>query len=123
MMPNWKLGPSSSRRRQRRLARWRSWHCPPPSPSPPLVFTAAPLEHHWFFRVKSDKAAGEERWKPFSMADSMAIEDVFGASPDSKEVISADGGRYDVCIADRTKNAVYWKEEPLPIRRCSWFYK
>ena len=90
---------------------------------PPLVFTATPLEHHWFYQVRQPDAKLEERWKPFSMIDSMAIEDIFGINAESKEVVAADGGRYDVSLAERTKTAVYWKEEPISIRRCSWFYK
>lgn len=34
-----------------------------------------------------------------------------------------DGGRYDVLIDERQRNAVYWKEEPCEVRRCSWFYR
>ncbi len=35
-----------------------------------------------------------------------------------------EGGRYDVCLPERTMSAVYWREgRPTEIRRCSWFYK
>ena len=39
------------------------------------------------------------------------------------EVISTDGGRYDVELGHRVRRAVYWEEEPVVIQRCSWFYK
>ena len=39
------------------------------------------------------------------------------------EVVSTDGGRYDVEIGRRLRQAVYWEEEPVVIQRCSWFYK
>ena len=65
-------------------------------------------------------------WKPFSMIDSVAIEDAFvsGLHNAESEPIPTDGGRYDVDILNRTKSAVYWSEhEAAPIRRCSWFYQ
>ena len=37
--------------------------------------------------------------------------------------IPTDGGRYDVNIAQRVKKAVYWDDDPSPVRRCTWFYK
>lgn len=44
--------------------------------------------------------------------------------PDPENVtIRTDGGRYDVQLYDRLRNAVYWEEEPAEVRRCSWFYK
>ena len=39
------------------------------------------------------------------------------------EVVSTDGGRYDVELGRRLRRAVYWEEEPVVIQRCSWFYK
>lgn len=38
-------------------------------------------------------------------------------------IISTDGGRYDVDIAERTRTAVYWEEQPTQVRRSSWFYR
>lgn len=38
-------------------------------------------------------------------------------------IVRTDGGRYDVQLYDRMRTAVYWEEEPVEIRRCSWFYK
>ena len=67
--------------------------------------------------------AKEEVWKPFSMIDSVAIEDAFEGG-DSDTPVPTEGGRFDVSIKDRTKNAVFWKDDfPCPIRRCSWFYQ
>ena len=37
--------------------------------------------------------------------------------------ILTNGGRYDVNVAKRSRTPVYWKEEPLSVMRCSWFYK
>ena len=34
-----------------------------------------------------------------------------------------EGGRYDVDIIERTRQAVYWEEVTPKVRRCSWFYK
>ena len=57
------------------------------------------------------------------MVDSTQIEDAYGVSSSSNESVSVDGGRFDVNISQRIKTAVYWVEDPIPIRRCSWFYK
>lgn len=40
-----------------------------------------------------------------------------------KEVVTTDGGRFDVNIPQRTRTAVYWTAEVNEVRRCSWFYK
>ena len=56
------------------------------------------------------------------MIDSVAIEDAFES--DGSDLVPTHGGRFDVCIKERTKSAVFWKEDaPYPIRRCSWFYQ
>ena len=109
------------------------------------------MAYHWFYRKCSEDAAGIatnssekaeaplsaptsmqfpfgqprrlEVWKPFTMVDSTRIEDAYGISSSSCESVSVDGGRYDVNISQRIKTAVYWVEDPLPIRRCSWFHK
>ena len=79
------------------------------------------------------------------MIDSVAIEDVFLMDPNgtthcnlpqlinkscvlfhhpAKEPIPVEGGRFDVSLPDRTKSAVYWREDrPSRIRRCSWFFR
>ena len=38
-------------------------------------------------------------------------------------IVSTDGGRYDVNLAERLRYAVYWEEEPVVVKRCSWFFK
>jgi hypothetical protein len=53
----------------------------------------------------------QEVWKPFTMIDSVAIEEVFSLQPNTSVPIPTDGGRYDVNIGDRTKTTVYWKDE------------
>ena len=105
------------------------------------------MAFHWFYRKSSEDTTGSatnssekaegasqlqfpfgqprklEVWKPFTMIDSTRIEDAYGMGSSSNESVSVDGGRYDVNISQRTKIAIYWAEEPIPIRRCSWFYK
>ena len=105
------------------------------------------MAFHWFYRKSSEDTTGSatnsseeaeavsqlqfpfgqprklEVWKPFTMVDSTRIEDAYGMGSSSSESVSVDGGRYDVNISQRTKIAIYWVEDPIPIRRCSWFYK
>ena len=47
----------------------------------------------------------QEVWKPFSMIDSVAIEDAFVSEhhKSDAELIPTDGGRYDVNIGERAK--------------------
>ena len=69
-------------------------------PGPPLAGMNVPLSnpiensddlaHHWFFRVM---VGGQEQWKPFTMIDSVAIEDVYETNPQATEPIPTDGGR------------------------------
>lgn len=40
-----------------------------------------------------------------------------------KDVVTTDGGRFDVNIIERKRIAVYWTAESNEVRRCSWFYK
>lgn len=40
-----------------------------------------------------------------------------------REIVTTDGGRFDVNIPQRTRAAVYWTAENAEVRRCSWFYK
>lgn len=40
-----------------------------------------------------------------------------------KDVVTTDGGRFDVNIPERHRTAVYWAAEVNEVRRCSWFYK
>ena len=44
---------------------------------------------------------GQVQWKPFSMIDSVAIEDIFTMNPMASELVPTDGGRYDVSIPHR----------------------
>lgn len=39
------------------------------------------------------------------------------------DVISTNGGRYDVSLSQRSRKSVFWDEPPSLIRRCTWFYK
>ena len=81
------------------------------------------VAYHWFYRALKSDSSSSDQWKPFTMVDSCAIEDAFGANPSAGDLIPTDGGRYDVNIPERTKTAVFWQEEALPIRRCSWFFR
>uniref|UniRef100_A0A8D9AQ59 SEC23-interacting protein n=1 Tax=Cacopsylla melanoneura TaxID=428564 RepID=A0A8D9AQ59_9HEMI len=68
--------------------------------------------HHWFFKKITDN---KSVWNPFSMADSIRIEEAF-VEPSKSQVVWSDGGRYDVTVGERQRNAVYWKEEPTEVR-------
>uniref|UniRef100_A0A182MN15 DDHD domain-containing protein n=1 Tax=Anopheles culicifacies TaxID=139723 RepID=A0A182MN15_9DIPT len=90
-----------------------------------------PTYNHWFYRREVE---GKSVWSPFTMADSMALEDGLtillargesAAENDSNPpvIVHTDGGRYDVSIKERTRTPVYWKGPSNEVRRCSWFYK
>ncbi|XP_014272085.1 mucin-3A isoform X2 [Halyomorpha halys] len=80
-----------------------------------------PPYQHWFFKSGRDK---KSPWTPFSMADSLNLEQVFTSSDLHEDTkVATDGGRYDVEIVRRKKNSVYWDETPGEVRRCSWFVK
>lgn len=38
-------------------------------------------------------------------------------------MVPTHGSRYDVDLKERKLHAVYWTEEPFPVRRGTWFYK
>lgn len=38
-------------------------------------------------------------------------------------IVTTDGGRFDVNIEERTRTPAYWTAESNEVRRCSWFYK
>lgn len=40
-----------------------------------------------------------------------------------KEIVTTDGGRFDVNIPQRLRTPAYWTAENNEVRRCSWFYK
>ncbi|XP_055678694.1 mucin-5AC isoform X2 [Lutzomyia longipalpis] len=101
---------------------------PTTSPGPQSVTDAPapsgtyrPVYKHWFFRQKVE---GKDVWTPFSMTDSLALEDGF-MNPAAAEgaTIATDGGRHDVNITNRTRTSIYWTAEVNEVRRCSWFYK
>ncbi|KAJ8684380.1 hypothetical protein QAD02_020172 [Eretmocerus hayati] len=80
-----------------------------------------PVYHHWFYRREVESKI---LWVPFSMHDSLNLEDVHNSneiSPDTK--VATDGGRYDVEVLRRQRSPVYWTGVSNEVRRCSWFYK
>ncbi|PNF41924.1 Phospholipase DDHD2 [Cryptotermes secundus] len=99
----------------------------PPSVVPPSFTNLAqgamyrPVYHHWFFRKEVETKV---LWQPFSMVDSLALEEAFISTEIAPEtLVPTDGGRYDVNILRRQRSSVYWQESPSEVRRCSWFYK
>jgi hypothetical protein len=80
-----------------------------------------PVYHHWFHKREIE---GKIVWEPFSMVDSVALEQAFISNDlDPDKVVATDGGRYDVNILRRQRIPVYWKGSPTEVRRCSWFHK
>lgn len=80
-----------------------------------------PVYHHWFYK---HTVSGESTWTPFSMPDSLALEEAFTSTDLSPEtVVATDGNRYDVNVLRRERYAVYWEATPSEVRRCSWFNK
>ncbi|RWS17102.1 phospholipase DDHD2-like protein [Dinothrombium tinctorium] len=56
--------------------------------------------------------------------NSNRIEEVFAKNKFTEfNVVSTNGGRYDVYVNERIRKSVYWCETPLPVRRCLWFYR
>ncbi|XP_076752003.1 SEC23-interacting protein isoform X2 [Xylocopa sonorina] len=77
--------------------------------------------HHWFYRKKVEHKV---LWLPFSMQDSLQLEEVHNSTEITPETtVATDGGRYDVDILRRERSPVYWSGEPTEVRRCSWFFK
>ncbi|XP_031335552.1 phospholipase DDHD2 isoform X2 [Photinus pyralis] len=80
-----------------------------------------PVYHHWFYK---HTVSGESTWTPFSMPDSLALEEAFTSTDLSPEtIVATDGNRYDVNVLRRERYAVYWEAAPSEVRRCSWFSK
>ncbi|XP_052868095.1 proline-rich protein 36 [Anopheles cruzii] len=90
-----------------------------------------PTYNHWFYKREVE---GKVLWSPFTMADSLALEDAWkvemargAATADDPlppaVIVHTDGGRWDVSIRDRTRTPVYWNGAANEVRRCSWFYK
>ncbi|XP_046649715.1 SEC23-interacting protein-like [Daphnia pulicaria] len=91
-----------------------------------ISHTYQPVVWHWFFLKEIDKT--KRIWKPFSMLDSVALDDTFQLLNEGKiapedSIVMTDGGRYDVDVSRRLRTAIYWEETPLSVRRCSWFFK
>ncbi|XP_046815702.1 uncharacterized protein LOC124422824 isoform X1 [Vespa crabro] len=79
------------------------------------------IYHHWFYRKEVENKV---LWLPFSMQDSLRLEDVHNSSEITTETtVATDGGRYDVDILRRQRSPVYWTGPSTEVRRCSWFYK
>lgn len=70
-----------------------------------------PIYCHWFYQ--------NLYWHPFSMTDSMAIEQ---AIMNGDEIVQTSGGRYEVNLKDRRRSSIYWSSGSNAIRKCSWFY-
>ncbi|XP_061185904.1 phospholipase DDHD2-like isoform X1 [Saccostrea echinata] len=95
---------------------------PPPSGTGATVEGSGiyiPVQPHWCF---CKKVENRDIWYPFSLVDSMRLEDALRSGKTS-DPIPTEGGRYDAILSDRQRVAVYWEESPNPIRRCTWFYK
>ncbi|KAK7110285.1 triacylglycerol hydrolase DDHD2-like [Littorina saxatilis] len=95
---------------------------PPQGMMLPGVGLYHPVQYHWCYKKEVE---GREIWYTFSRLDSKRLEERYqkeksGGVP---EVVSTDGGRYDVDVSHRVRRAVYWDEDPSVIQRCSWFYK
>ncbi|XP_063704693.1 SEC23-interacting protein isoform X2 [Culicoides brevitarsis] len=80
-----------------------------------------PVYYHWFYEIVEDLA--KTQWTPFSMKDSMALEEAMAKSRASNFLVPTDGGRYDVSLSERKRIPIYWNGLPNAVRRCSWFYK
>lgn len=79
-----------------------------------------PVYKHWFYKKAATTDAIKPMWMPFSMTDSLNIEDGFMRSLSS---VTTNGGRFDVDIIARQRTPVYWSAAPDEVRRCSWFFK
>lgn len=115
----------------------KSFAAPPVSPTaattptqttnndnPPITTNVVyrPVYKHWFYKKSASSAADSVKftWTPFSMSDSINLEDGLSAlSP----IVNTNGGRFDVDVAGRKRMPIYWTAEPDEVRRCSWFYK
>lgn len=70
-----------------------------------------PVYCHWFYQ--------NLYWSPFSMTDSLAIENAIASG---EEVVNTSGGRFEVNIKDRRRSSIYWSSGTNAIRKCSWFF-
>ncbi|CAL1526016.1 unnamed protein product [Lymnaea stagnalis] len=112
-------------------------HSTPPGPVPSLdshagqdtsgIYTGGlyyqPVRYHWCYQANQD---GFEIWRPFSVLDSTQLELAFNTRLQESlnhTIVNTNGGRYDVNVGHRIRSPVYWEGAPVPVRRCSWFYK
>ncbi|CAO1374852.1 unnamed protein product [Diamesa serratosioi] len=72
-----------------------------------------PVYKHWFYQ-------NDELWIPFSMTDSLSLDDGLASG---KDIVRTDSGRFDVSMNNKLRVPVFWNSNPNEIRRCSWFYK
>lgn len=80
-----------------------------------------PVYHHWFYSVEVENKI---LWHPFSMHDSLNLEEIHNSNEITPETrVPTDGGRYDVEILKRQRSPVYWPGTPTEVKRSSWFYK
>ncbi|XP_077991944.1 triacylglycerol hydrolase DDHD2-like isoform X2 [Glandiceps talaboti] len=81
-----------------------------------------PVQAHWFYCREIEQRFV---WTPFTMLDSLKLEETRTTVQQDPEecIVQTDGGRYDVNITRRIRNAIYWEEKPSEVRRCTWFYK
>jgi len=79
--------------------------------------TSKQVEAHWFYKEKRDG----DHWKPFGVDDSFLIEAAYESGEAAP--VPVDGTRYDVYVPERVKRSVYWSDEALEIRRCTWFHR
>ncbi|XP_034937125.1 phospholipase DDHD2 isoform X2 [Chelonus insularis] len=85
------------------------------------IMTYRPVYYHWFYCRKIENKL---LWYPFSMHDSLNLEEVHNSNTITPEtVVATDGGRYDVEIIKRQRSPVYWSGISTEVRRSSWFYK
>lgn len=92
-----------------------------------------PVYKHWFYSQHTSnvdatatagagpsKVASTDKWMPFSMADSMRLQESVEAGD---AVCITNGGRFDVQVAERRRTPVYWTAAAEEVRCCSWFFK
>lgn len=80
-----------------------------------------PVYYHWFYQTQEDPTKAQ--WTPFSMKDSMALDEAFNSPNQTDVLVPTDGRRFDVNVTERKRVSIYWKGQPNSVRRCSWFYK
>lgn len=79
-----------------------------------------PVYKHWFFKKNGNMETVKPTWIPFSMSDSLNLEDgLLSRLP----IVTTNGGRFDVDVVSRKREPIYWSASADEVRRCSWFYK